>query len=620
MKITGNNNPTIQYATDELEKYLLLICSDVDNINIQLYVDEFDVDNKDFDDVFAIKIIKNKGYIKGSNERSILLGVYKLLYELGCRWIRPSLDGEIIPKRDIDDINVVLFQKASYRHRGIVIEGGNSYKNVFDIIEWLPKLGYNSYFIQFQQAYTFFEKWYKHDGNPTIAAEDFDIETATKFTRQLENEIKKRGLIYHAVGHGWTSESIGIAGLGWNEDAVAIEAQQIELLAQIDGQREFWHNIPMNTNLCYSNPQVQEKMTDYILEYLKNHTNIDMLHVWLADEFNNHCECSECSKKIPTDFYIQILNKLDVKLTNENIDTKIVLLQYFELLWPPQTEHIKNQNRFLYMFAPISRIFSKSFKNMELKSIDIPKYERNKIVLPKKLEENVVFLKQWQKQLQSDCFDFDYHLGRAHYGDLGYYHISRIIYEDIQALHKLGLNGLLSCQEQRCFFPTGLPNYVMGLTLWNSDLAFEDIVQDYFSSAFGLNAESVKDYLQTLSTLSDIDYWHARKEWYMPELAENFHKIEKVVKDFEVVINENIEINKDAVKKSWEYLKYHMNYSILFSKSMAEKCKGNDEKANEFWTEFVNYIRQIELNVQPVLDVYRIVQIARVFVKLKIQE
>lgn len=628
------SSPTLQYAAEELKKYLLKIDKNIKEIEIVestkkaevaephsiFLIEDAMLGVKDLllDDAFEINIDKHQGFIKGSNERSILLGVYKFLYTLGCRWLKPGEEGEYLPTQDTYNQQVCLCEKASYRHRGVVIEGANSYENVLAMIEWLPKLGYNSYFIQFKQAYTFFEKWYKHENNPTLPKEAFDIEKANAFTTSLRQEIKKRGLLYHAVGHGWTSESIGIVALGWDNEEIKIEPWQKELLAEIKGERTLWCNIPMNTNLCYSNPKVQEQMTDHILDYLKAQKEIDMLHVWLADDFNNHCECESCKQKLPTDFYIQILNLLDEKLNKAQITTKIVLLQYFELLWAPQTEKINNPERFIYMFAPISRVFSKSFKNMGQEE-EVPVYERNKVVLPKKLEENVAFLREWQKALKCDNFDFDYHLGRAHYGDLGYYHISQVIYEDIHALKDLGLEGLLSCQEQRCFFPTSLPNYVMGLALWNTALTFEEITQDYFMSAFGEEGENVRNYLETLSKLSDIDYWHARKEWYMPELTRGFERIEEVVYTFKPTI-EKCKEREGFEKHFWEYLDKHGMYSILFSKAMIEKCRGNNDKANKKWTRFAQYIRSIEKEVQSGLDVYRILQIAKHFVKLEVEE
>ena len=81
-------------------------------------------------------------------------------------------------------------------------------------------------------------------------------------------------------------------------------------------------------NLCYSNPKVREIITDEIVDYLKNHPWINALHFWLADGSNNNCECDECKKALPSDFYVKMLNELDAKLSAADLSTKIVFLIY----------------------------------------------------------------------------------------------------------------------------------------------------------------------------------------------------------------------------------------------------------------------------------------------------
>ena len=62
--------------------------------------------------------------------------------------------------------------EAHYYHRGICIEGANSLENVLNFIEWMPKMGFNSFFIQFKKPDTFFERWYHHIFNPILEREE----------------------------------------------------------------------------------------------------------------------------------------------------------------------------------------------------------------------------------------------------------------------------------------------------------------------------------------------------------------------------------------------------------------------------------------------------------------
>lgn len=77
------------------------------------------------DDEIKISVKEGSGIITGSNGRSVLIGVYRFLYELGCRWIRPGDDGELIAKKHLEpeSLNIQVAEKASYRHRAVCIEG-----------------------------------------------------------------------------------------------------------------------------------------------------------------------------------------------------------------------------------------------------------------------------------------------------------------------------------------------------------------------------------------------------------------------------------------------------------------------------------------------------------------
>ena len=247
--------------------------------------------------------------------------------------VRPGKDGEYIPLKDISTITVKVHETASYRHRGICIEGANSYENIKNIIDWAPKVGFNAYFFQFREAFTFFERWYSHENNPLRKPEPFTVDMAREFVRKAVQEIKKRGLIYHAVGHGWTCEPFGIPGLSWEKGEFEIKPEVIKFLAEVNGKRELWGGIPLNTNLCYSNPEVRRIVTDAIVQYLQENPNVDILHFWLADGSNNQCECENCIKRIPSDYFVLMLYELYKKLSAVNIVSNIVFLIYVDLLW-----------------------------------------------------------------------------------------------------------------------------------------------------------------------------------------------------------------------------------------------------------------------------------------------
>lgn len=484
----------LTYAAQELKKYALAVFGQ--ELDVALKLQE-DISTKD--DYYVISVRNGCGYISGVNGRSVLMGVYGLFFAMGCRWIRPAAGGDYIVKKDISDCTAEITFKPKYRHRGLCSEGAISEENLIDMIEWLPKMGMNTVFLQFTDGHLFFEKWYKHFGSNVLKSEEYSARESKRHYENVVREIKRRGLCFHAVGHGWTTEPLGYVTYGdRRSEEKDIKKEHRQLFAEVDGHRGFFR-APGDTHLCYSNPSCREIMTDAVTEYLKKHKEIDALHFWLADNLNNHCECANCQKALPSDFYVKMLNELDEKLTKNHIRTKIVFLIYCDLLFPPKTERIKNPDRFIMMYAPIARdyfggLYAGGFTGTTKPNLT---YVRNKNRHPRSNEEYLYYLQNWQKTISCDSFAFEYHLMIFQYGkELSSLKISETLYEDMSHLCDVGLNGNVSCQLQRISLPTFLPNYVMAKCLSGTTQSFEAIVDEYMAASFGENKELVMAFLQ----------------------------------------------------------------------------------------------------------------------------
>lgn len=310
-------------------------------------------------DAYAISVTDLGGSIKGSNNRSVLLGAYRYLKELGFAFLRPDREGERIPA-SVGPHTVNIREEASSRYRGICIEGAVSFENIMRFVTWLPKAGFNTYFTQFKIPYEFFKTWYLHTNNPYYEKEPVPSEEEVDaFVKEiLVPHIKKLGLIWQAGGHGFTTGAAELPGTGWDPMAEEkVPEERREYLAMIDGKRGLFHGVPLNTSLCCSNPLVRELLVREILHYIHGNPRLDMVHVWLADDGNNSCECGACAAKRPSDWYIEILNQVDEVLSKEGSPVKVVFLAYYDLLWPPVSAKLLNPERFVFMFAPITRSY-----------------------------------------------------------------------------------------------------------------------------------------------------------------------------------------------------------------------------------------------------------------------
>jgi len=625
---TLSSDATLLFAAQELKKYLIRMSreslvilinsgqkSSGATITLGLFhemaiSDDSSADSP-LDDAFEIKIEQMAGYIAGSNPRSVLIGVYRFLEQSGCCWLRPGKDGEVIPHRDITTLAADCREKASYRHRGMCIEGSVSLENMMDSVDWAPKVGLNTYMLEFMLPYHYFDKWYSHLGNPFKKPEPRTISECYAYKAAIAKEIKRRGMTYHDMGHGWTSTVTGLpTELVYPWDAFfpkipsEVQDRMDKYLALVNGERKILHNSPLNTNLCYGNPDVRDIMVDNMVTYCLQHPEVDILHLWLGDSWNTQCECELCVDTTPSDFMIQICNQLDQALTTQNISTKICFIAYVDTMWPPQIERLSNPERFLLLYAPISRTYSEPYDD-NTDDVQLQPYVRNKLIHPRNVRENIGYLKEWFKTFRGDSLCFEYHFWLDHYFDPGYYNMAAILADDIRQMEKLGLNGIIEDQTQRAYFPTGFPMYLYGKMLWNKNESFDHLAEAYFTGAFGKDAAACRKYMARLSELFDPVYLRGDKgDAINPEMVIKLGKISALVADFKPLIEHNLASDDPAVACSWLYLSYHAQIVILLADALKARASGNMAVARTYWQQMVLFAFAHEEQVQPALDVH----------------
>lgn len=611
MKIL-NNNQTIIFALEELAKYLQMMGNNIEScdITLGLYSDFPKSDKKDNikEDYFTVDIKGGNGKICASNPRSVLYGVYSYLKKLGCKWIRPGKDGEFVPKCDCKKFDVELFEKASYNYRGICMGGSTSLENLIEEADWAAKVGYNRIFMELVDHSIFFKNWYNHRNNPFKESENITKERIDEYYNIVASEIQKRDLVFQRAGHGFMCEPFGIRVEDWGKtsDESMIKPEIKEMLAEINGVRGLHRGIPMVTNFCMSNAEARKRVVDFTTEYAVNHPEAEEIHFWLADGWDNHCECEECRKLLPSDYYVILLNELDEAFTKAGVKSKIVALSYVELLWAPIQEKLKNKDRFLMMFCPITRSNAVSYKAEDAyrRDVVLPEFERNDINWAMSHAENFGFLKQWQKTQEAltDYFEFGYHFIWRIYNDYTFYNTARNICEDVEYFKTAGLDGMVMCMYTRSYFPTGLGLYAMAEALWNRERPFEEIANEYIKDSFGEEWEFVKKYLQTLSEVSEYQehryktdvppkYIKKRCEWVRGYIEETKDK-------------RNAQSGANEMQAaSWKYLNCHSEFLMHYTKLIEAIDTGSIDNARKALDETALYLQKNEDAIQKVFDV-----------------
>lgn len=601
-KITSDT--TVDYAAEELKKYLRMMMPDGGDVIISYNptakdgfrlglmqdfgLDVTDAEVPELDDILYISCDENGGIIAGDNPRSVLLSVYEYLRQNGCRWLFPGADGEYIPMQGIVPVSYRF--KPSCRYRGQCNEGGEFQSDMLEVIDFMPKIGMNVFMMEFFVP-NYYNHYYNHEKNEeNREAEPITARQILQWKRQCEAELAKRGLQFHDIGHGFTCYPFGIDETWKSSDKELdkrLTPEQRQFLAEIGGERKIHKNIPMFTNFCMSNKEAREKVSDYVVEYARKHSNIDYLHVWLADGSNNHCECEECQKKTPSDWYIILLNEIDEKLTAENLSTRIVFISYVDTTWAPLEETLNNSDRFTMLFAPIYRSFAYSMPENYTKT-EIKPYSRNKNVFPNNLGASFDYFAEWKKVWKGNNVAYEYHFWRHQCYDLSGLMQARLINTDIKLYKENDVNGVIEDGSQRSYFPSGLAFYTYARTLFDTSLSYEEIEEDYLSHIYGENWKKFRDYLQKIYDALPFEFFSrdeaARHGGHVNrERATKIASIREITKEGRALIEENKKCEYRVQTLALKLLKAHADFCDLISDWMSTKASGNYNKATELY-------------------------------------
>lgn len=254
----------IDFAAEELKKYLRMMmpeCGEIDICYNPAATDGFrlglledfclpsEAEDPVLDDVIHIDTTANGGILAGSNPRSVLFAVYRLLRENGCRWLYPGVDGDYVPMQDIHGVQ--YHKLAGHRFRGFCNEGSESQTCMLECADYYAKLEMNVYMIEWFVPNGYYNRYYSHMCNEENRTPEYvDDAQIPQWKRQCEAEISKRGLMFHDIGHGWTSRPFGLPcnnSIDNNFEDLPLTQEQISIMAMLNGKRGLSRKAPIFT-------------------------------------------------------------------------------------------------------------------------------------------------------------------------------------------------------------------------------------------------------------------------------------------------------------------------------------------------------------------------------------
>ncbi|MBR2388877.1 MAG: DUF4838 domain-containing protein, partial [Clostridia bacterium] len=526
----------------------------------------------------------------------------------GCRWLFAGVDGEYIPVKDIEPVK--FHKMADCRYRGQCNEGAEYQPNMMEAIDFTPKIGLNIFMIEFDIPLIYYSRYYDHPNNETNREpEPVTREQVLQWKRQCEAELSMRGLQCHDMGHGWAAESFGIdSSAGWvqgSEEVYPPEAKPF--VAMTDGKRKFWNGLPMSTQFCMSRDDGRAMFVETVCKYAALAKNVDYLHVWLADGSHNHCECDECRKRTPSDWYIILMNELDAELTKRKINSRIVFCCYVDTTWAPKTEKLNNPDRFSLLVGPMFRSYTESVDaNKDLSTMELPEYVLNETPFALDVNEYVAHAQNWVKTQHLPFFVYEYHLWHMQYRDVAMLDSAKVLYNDIIGYRKQGGSGIIEDCSQRSFFPNGFRFSLYGNTLFDTSLSFEEQLDDYFRHAYGEDYKEVIAFFEKLSKLIDFRFANKRKSGLFnePQYEAGFLKVPELVDSFAPFVEAHKNMPKRVQTVAYRMLRRYLEYCKGISRVFALKCVGNDEEANKEFNSFAASFGKYELEMERWYDHY----------------
>lgn len=455
-------------------------------------------------DRIAIRSVNGRTVLAGNNPRSVLFAVYDYLERIGFRWLHPGPDGETIPVlRQLPRRRWSVDETASFRYRGVCVEGAYTPRHAAAFIDWMAKKKMNHFYMQLEDG-TF---WYRRMKPDIKKAE------SRQWDRRIMDEVKKRGLLLEWYGHGWNHNAIG-KHVVCLDKAYKVPDAIRPFLAEVDGKRKWHEDYPHHTQLCLTNPAVRAKVMAYVEEVIRGNPHVDILGLWLADGYNNQCECPGCREFRMSELYADYVNEIAERAHRIRPELKIEILAYLTTLEAPERVPVRNPHgNLILILAPLARCYRHRLQDSRCTlPTPIPAFPAiNRLPQLGLGNANFArFFRDWRTAYEGDTYLFDYHLLALDCDFIGG-NIPQMLSRDIKDLAKGAMNGYVGCQTLRCFWPSGLAMKVMADTLWNARTSYAAIRDAHMKEWFGEGAQMAAGALERMyRATSGIAPFHKR--------------------------------------------------------------------------------------------------------------
>ncbi len=423
-------------------------------------------------DGYAIAANGKQILIGGDGPRGVLHGAYAFLDSLGCRFLAPQYDhyrgaAEVIPKKQtiILTLDKPITSAPKLAYRKLYIEEGISHDetNLRQMIEWMPKVGYNVLVCPLDYGNKGRVQW-------------------DQWREALTPELQKRGITIEVGGHGYENF------LNAEMDGGRIFAEHPEWFgADEKGSRRKEKAYVF----CTSNPAAVDFVTKSFLDYVAKRPEIQIFDFWPPDGAK-WCACEKCSALgEPPERQAKLLSHVSQAVAKVRPDLKMEAIAYSKLIQPPKTETI--DPNVLIDFCPIAQNFEFTLDDPAGHTM------REDGSTPRANKQYFDALKAWRERFEGPISIYSYYRRYA-WDSLPVvlpWHMKR----ELAFYASIPTQGISTYSEPGDWFAYELNHYVLPALAWNLDQDVDALVKKFADARYG-EASAVAQ--STYQTLADV--------------------------------------------------------------------------------------------------------------------
>lgn len=397
-------------------------------------------------EAYTIFIKNNTIFLIGGSPASTLYAVYDFLNQLGCQWVAPDYNfyngtNQTIPVDKELKIDALTrkYETPAFSYRKFYVEEGRSHnpENLKQLIDWMPKLRLNTLVLPIDYEGRGDVKW-------------------DNWRDDLVPELQKRGIQIEVGGHGYQNFiNVSMEGgrlyekhpewFGLSDSGVRSENPR--------------------TVICTSNADAIKYLYNNLLNYLKQHPEIDIFDFWPPDS-ESWCRCDKCmALGSETERHVLLVNHIAELLQEDMPDVLLECLAYNRYTTP--TQQITLNKKVLLDFCPIGQNFEYQF--FEKGNARNEGYNKD--------------LNAWINVFDGDVSIYSYfrkYAWRSLPNIIPHY-----MQNELKYYRELGVRGISVYSEPGDWFTYGVNHYVFSQLAWNPDITVNDLIARYSQVVYG---------------------------------------------------------------------------------------------------------------------------------------